>query len=74
MFKMHLRAKVVHIVLVVIVLFSATVPTTALAKPSVIQNDLANSSEDDANALQTSTALLACDPGSYTFPDFGPVC
>ena len=74
MFTFNLRAKVIHIVLLVIVLFGAAAPSTALAKPSVIQSALANSSDDDANALQTSTVLLACDPGSYTFPDFGPVC
>ena len=74
MFTFNLRAKVIHIVLLVIVLFGAAAPSTALAKPSVIQSALADSSDDDANALQTSTVLLACDPGSYTFPDFGPVC
>jgi phosphatidylserine/phosphatidylglycerophosphate/cardiolipin synthase-like enzyme len=73
MFVVNSRARIVHMTLIVMFLFGAAVPTTALAKPSVIQNDLANSS-DDANALQTSTVLLACDPGSYTFPDFGPVC
>ncbi len=73
MFTFNLRAKVIHIVLLVIVLFGAAAPSTALAKPSVIQSALANSS-DEVNALQTSTVLLACDPGSYTFPDFGPVC
>jgi hypothetical protein len=73
MFTVNSRARIVYITLIVMFLFGAAVPTTALAKPSVIQNDLANSS-DDENALQTSTVLLACDPGSYTFPAFGPVC
>lgn len=73
MFAVNSRARLVHITLIVMFLFGAAVPTTALAKPSVIQNDLANSS-DEVNALQTSTVLLACDPGSFTFPDFGPVC
>jgi|GEM_PF-4887858 len=86
MFTVNSRARIVHITLIVMFLFGAAVPTTALAKPSVIQNDLANSSDEaenlvktientrDENALQTSTVLLACDPGSFTFPAFGPVC
>jgi hypothetical protein len=86
MFTVNSRARIVYITLIVMFLFGAAVPTTALVKPSVIQNDLANSSDEvenlvktigntrDANALQMSTVLLACDPGSYTFPAFGPVC
>lgn len=53
MFTFNLRAKVIHIVLVVIVLFGAAVPSTALAKPSVIQSALATSSTEAENLVKT---------------------